>query len=51
MIGNYYHLTALSLKAFHGAFLVLGIIMLFSFFVFQRLKPGDGEAMLQPLNR
>lgn len=51
MIGNYYYLTALSIKAFHGAFLILGVIMLFSFFVFQRLKPGDGEAMLQPLNR
>ncbi|MES2203882.1 MAG: MFS transporter [Pseudomonadota bacterium] len=46
MIGNYYHIAALNLKAFHTTFLILSGVMLLSIFVFRQLKPGDGAGML-----
>ena len=46
MIGNYYHVAALNLKAFHSAFLILSGVMLLSILIFRRLKPEDGAGML-----
>lgn len=47
IIGNYYHIEALNIKAFHTTFLTLSGVMLLSIFVFRCLKPGDGVAMLR----
>ena len=47
MIGNYYHIAALNIKAFHTTFLILSGVMLLSILVFRRLKTGDGAGMLE----
>lgn len=47
MVGNYYHVAALNLKAFHTTFSILSVVMLFSVFVFRRLQSGDGAGMLR----
>lgn len=43
LAGNFYHIAALNLTAFHAAFVCLSLIMLMSIFIFRGLKVGDGE--------